>query len=165
MFIQVGKHMLNKPRPIVNTFLYNYDKSYLLSAKKHLPKGVFVGDEFHKEVQQSCTILRPVLKLANKTDSYKGKCNMEVHHLVIKGTKHDISNIHGLPSEISCMAATQKTDKDMVCYFGQLSPFSNFHFIVDDFEFVNSEQYIQWTKANYFTDSATANLILALMIQ
>ena len=52
----------------------------------------------------------------------------------------------------------------MVCYFGQLSPFSNFHasnFIVDDCEFVNLEQYIQWTKANYFKDSATANLILA----
>ena len=52
----------------------------------------------------------------------------------------------------------------MVCYFGQLSPFSNFHvsnFIVDDCEFVNSEQYIQWTKANYFKDKAMANLILA----
>ena len=51
---------------------------------------------------------------------------------------------------------TQKSDDDMICYFGQLSPFSNFHaskFIVDDCEFVNSEQYIQWTKANYFKDS------------
>ena len=27
-------------------------------------------------------------------------------------------------------------------------------------EFVNSEQYIQWTKANYFKDSVMANLIL-----
>ena len=35
------------------------------------------------------------------------------------------------------------------------------NFIVEDCEFVNSEQYIQWTKANFFKDSATANLILA----
>ena len=89
---------------------------------------------------------------------------MEGHHLIIKGTKYDTSNIHELLSEISGMAATQKTDDDTVCYFGQLSPFSNFHvssFIVDDCEFVNSEQYIQWTKANYFKDSAMTNLILA----
>ena len=115
----------------------------MLNTKKNLPKGVFVENEFSKEVQWSHTILRPVLKLANKTDSYKGVCKMEGHHLVIKGTKYDISNIHELPSEISGMAATQKTDDDMVCYFGQLSPFSNFHmsnFIVDDCEFVNLEQ-------------------------
>ena len=89
---------------------------------------------------------------------------MEGHHLVIKGTKYNISNIHELPSEISGMAATQKTDDDMVCSFRQLSPFSNFHagnFIVDDCELVNSEQYIQRSKANYFKDSAMANLILA----
>ena len=90
-------------------------------------KGVFVENEFPKEVQWSCTMLRPVLKLAHKTDSYKGKCKMEGHHLVIKGTKYDISNICELPSEISGMAVTQKTDDDTVCYFGQLSPFSNFH--------------------------------------
>ena len=145
------------------TFLYNYDKSYLLNTKKYLPKGVFVENEFPKELQWSRTILRPVLKLANKTDLYKGKCKMEVHHLVINKTKYDISNIHELPSEISGMAAT-KTDDDMVCYFGQLSSFSNFYasnFIVDDCEFVNLEQYIQWTKASYFKDSAMANLVLA----
>ena len=99
----------------------------MLNEKKHLPKGVFVENEFPKEVQWSWTILRPVLKLANKTDSYKGKCKMEGHHLVIKGNKYDISDIHKLLSEISGMAATQKTDDDKVCYFGQISPFSNFH--------------------------------------
>ena len=62
------------------------------------------------------------------------------------------------------MATTQKSDDNMVCYFGQLSSFSNFpvsNFIVDDYEFVNSEQYISRTKAKCFKDSATANLILA----
>ena len=107
-FRQVRKYRLNKPRTIPITFLYNYDKSYLLNAKKHLPDSVFVENEFPKEVQQSCTILRPVLKLVNKTDSYKGKWKMEGHHLVIKGTKYDISNIHELLSEISGMVATQK---------------------------------------------------------
>ena len=123
-------------------------KATCLNAKKHLPKGVYVENEFPKEVQQSHTILRPVLKLANKTESYKGKCKIEGHHFVIKGTKYDISNIHKLLSQISGMAATQNTDDDTVCYFGQLSPFRNFHvsnFIVDDYEFVNSEQYTQWT--------------------
>ena len=83
-------------------------KATCFNAKKHLPKGVFVENEFPKEVQASLTILRPVLKLANKTNSYQGKCKMEGHHLVIKGTKHDTSNIHEIPSEISGIAATQK---------------------------------------------------------
>ena len=33
--------------------------------------------------------------------------------------------------------------------------------MVEDCGFVSLEQYIQWTKANYFKDSATANLMLA----
>ena len=89
---------------------------------------------------------------------------MAAHHLIIKGTKYDISNFHELPGEMSGRATTQNSDKDMICFFWQLSPFSNFHasnFIVDDCEFVNSEQYIQWTKAKYYEGSATANLILA----
>ena len=142
------------------TFVQNYDKSYLFSAKKHLPKGVFVENDFPNEVQQSHTIFRLVLKLANKTDSYEGKCKMEGHHFVIKGTKYDISNIHELPSEISGMAATQKWTMTWYAVLGSSAHFINFHasnFIVDDCEFVNSEQYIQWTKANYFKDSATAN--------
>ena len=91
----------------MNSNIYNYDKSYLLNAKKHLPKGIFVENEFPKEVQWSCTILRPVIKLANKTDLYKGKCKMEGHHLERKGTKYDISTIHELPRENSDMVATQ----------------------------------------------------------
>ena len=61
-----------------------------------------------KEGQQSCTILRPVLNLAIKTDCYKGKCKMEGHHLVFKETKYDISNIHELQSKIHGMAAMLK---------------------------------------------------------
>ena len=83
---------------------------------------------------------------------------MEGHHLVIKGTKYDTSNIHELPSEISGMAATEKTDDDMVCYFGQLSPFSNFHvsnFIVNDCEFVKSEKCLLLL---YYTQSNTVSL-------
>ena len=74
------------------------------------------------------------------------------------------SNIHELLSKISGMVAMQKSDDDSMLFWEKLSPFSNFHvsnFIVDDCEFVNLEQYIQWTKANYFKDSAMANLILA----
>ena len=63
-------------------------------AHQGMTKVVFVENEFPKEVQKSHTILRPVLKLTNKTDSHKGKCKMEGCHLVIKGTKYDISNIH-----------------------------------------------------------------------
>ena len=77
---------------------------------------------------------------------------MEVHHLVIKGTKYDISNIHELLSEISwCGSHTKKQVMTQYAILGNFSPFSNFHvsnFIVDDCEFVNLEKYIQCTKAN-----------------
>ena len=63
------------------------------------------------------------------------------------------------------MAATQKTDNDAVCYFGQHSPFNNFHvsnFIVDDGEFVNSEQYIhnniKVNNIDYYSSNAICNL-------
>ena len=67
-FRQVGKYSLNKPTPILITFLYNYDKCYLLNAEKNLQKAAFVENEFPKEVQWSHTILWLVLKFANKTD-------------------------------------------------------------------------------------------------
>ena len=55
-------------------------KATCLVQRNISQKGIFVDNEFPKEVQWSHTILRPVLKLTNKTDSYEGKCKMEGHH-------------------------------------------------------------------------------------
>ena len=81
----------------------------------------------HLQYNGKRNALRLVLKLANQKDAYKGKCNLDADTLVIKGIKYMVNNISELQEDISAMKATQKMNEKTLCYFGELSPFSNLH--------------------------------------
>ena len=120
-------------------------------------------DEFMHKVQWKRNVLRPVLKLANQKDAYKGKCKLDADTLVIKGIKYTVNNISELPEEISVMKATQKMNEKTVCYFGELSPIKNLHphrFHLHNTDYHSSEQYIQHVKAKMFGDKTAASAIL-----
>ena len=83
---------------------------------------------------------------------------------MIKGIKYMVNNISKIPEEISAMKATQKMYGKTLCYFGELSPFSNLHpyrFCLHNTDYHSSEQYIQHTKAKMFGDKTAASTILS----
>ena len=104
-----------------------------------------------------------MLKVANQKDAYKGKWKLDAGTLVIKGIKYMVNNISELPEEISAMKATQKMNEKTLCYFGELSPFSNLYpcrFHLHNTDYHSLEQYIQHAKAKMFGDKTTASTIL-----
>ena len=88
---------------------------------------------------------------------------MDGSTLVIQGKKYTRENVHQLPEKINGYNCTTKTDENMVCFFGELNPFSNFHpcsFEVVGVKYHSSEQFIQHMKARFFEDKKSAEAIL-----
>ena len=96
-------------------------------------------------------------------DKYKRKSKLDGDTLVLHGTKYNVTNLHTLPTELSCFNVSSKTKDDIIGFFGELNPFSNFYeskFQYNGVNYNNSEQFIQHSKATYFKDEKSANEIL-----
>ena len=160
---RIGIYNALKTRPIKVEFNNKVDIDHLLYNRKRLPEGVFVDKEYTDEVSQTRRLLRPILKLARSIDHYKGKCKMVDDYLVILGKKYTRENLNQLPDDLSEFLATSNTNPSTFCFFGELSPFSNFHSSTFDYkgtQFHSSEQLIQYKKAELFHDNRTITNIL-----
>ena len=83
---------------------------------------------------------------------------MNYDKVVIQGKDYTLNNLHELPEDINCFKATSKSDDETVGFFGEANPLSNFHpakFIHECQIYISSEQFIQATKAAYFSDLDT----------
>ena len=124
---RLGCYSENRNRPISITFENKSDSDLLLKWKKKLPDGIFVDREYCSETEKERQFLRPVLKEARNSEEFRGKCKMDGSTLVLQGKKFTRDNIHQLPEKLSGFNCTSKSNKDIICYFGELNPFSNFH--------------------------------------
>ena len=158
----LGTYNRNKKRVVRVTFLYMKHKSCLLSRKRNLPSGIYVDEAYPDIIKQKRASLQPILKLALRTEGYKGKCKLDRDQLIIKGSKYNIDTLHKLPDDLALYKANQKSNKECLIFHGQHTPLSNFHtspFIIEDKKFSSSEQYIQYKKACHFHDYSTAEKI------
>ena len=109
-------------------------------------------------------MLRPILKAAREIEEFKGKCQMEGAELIIKSRRYNSQNLHALPAPLSGFNATSKSDDEVLGFFGELNPLSNFHaapFTIGNINYHSSEQYIQHMKSELFKDMTTSTAILA----
>ena len=134
-----------------------------MDSRDWLPQGVTVSREYSQDVENQCKLLRPILNLARSIKHYNGKCKLQKDHLVIHGIKNGVEDLHKLPSDLSGFHASSKQDKKSHIFFGELSPFSNFHkakFTLNSREYFCSEQFIQEQKALHYGDTQRAQRIL-----
>ena len=120
--------------------------------------------EYSEETEKARKILKPILKLATSKPHYKGKCKLDEDVLIIQGKRYTTGNLHTLPEDISTFEATSKSAKDVIGFFGELNPFSNFYrttFELDNRVYHSSEQYIHIQKAIFFNNTKTADSIMA----
>ena len=126
-------------------------------------KGIFVSREFSPEIERKrCTML-PILRAARHIENYKKQIRLEKDKVVIKGKDYDMGNIHDLPEDLNAFKVTSKENEYVVGYFGELNPLSNFFpakFTVNGINYISSEQYIQASKAKYFSDIDVYNQIM-----
>ena len=126
---------------------------------------MFIDKQYNEDVENQRKLLRPILKLARGIEHYQGKCKLEDNYLVIHGKKNGSKDLHKLPNDLSGFHASSKLDEKngIHAFFGELSPFSNFHpanFTVDGISYNCSEQYIQNQKALLFNDVDTSDRIM-----
>ena len=88
---------------------------------------------------------------------------MEGTTLIIKGKKYGLHNLHELPKGLSTFDVSSKSSDEVIGFFGELNPFSNFHpskFTHNRYTYHCLEQMIQHVKAMHFNDERTATSIL-----
>ena len=123
---------------------------------------MFLDRKYTPEIEHQCKLLRHILKLAHSKDEYKGKCKLEDNYLVIHDIKYATGDLHKLPNDLSGYHASSKSDDETTVYFGELSPFSNFHkspFQLSRKSYFCSEQFIQEQKCLEFKNNITAEMI------
>ena len=165
---RLGKYKTGKSRPISIAFEKKSHADILFKSKSWLPRGVYIDREYTQEVENKRKLLHPILKLARSIEKYRGKCKLEDNRLVILGTTYTVDDLHKLPNNLSGFHASSKTDtnNNVIAFFGELSPFSNFHkspFQHGRQEYHCSEQFVQEQKALLFNDTKTAESIMISM--
>ena len=78
--------------------------------------------------------------------------------------KYRMHNICDLPYELSGHKVTSRSSNNIIGFFEELNPMSNFHkceFTVDNKKLGSTEQYVQYTKACYFENHDLARHNLA----
>ena len=162
---RIGKYKTGKNHPISTVFERKSHAEVLYESKSWLPHGVFIDKQYTEDVENQRKLLRLILKLARSIEHYHGKCKLEDNYLVIHGKKYGTKDLHKLPNDLSGFHASSKQDEKngIHTFFGELSPFSNFHpakFSIDGTSYTSSEQYIQNQKALLFDDVDTSDRIM-----
>ena len=88
---------------------------------------------------------------------------MDGARFILDGKTYTKDNLHKLPEKISSYNVSTKTNDNVVGFFGELSPFSNFHpshFVHNDQAYHCMKQLTQHEKAKLFGDSEASNKIL-----
>ena len=160
---RLGKKDVNRTRPISVEFSIKFDVEQIFANRFDLNDGIYVNREYSKETERNRRLLRPILQAAKKLPEYKDVCRMEADVLNLNGTKFNKDNLHELPVKLNIMDITTKSNADVVGFFGEICPLSNFYpskFLYKGIEFHSSEQFIQHAKATFFGDPHTQNTIL-----
>ena len=160
---RIGRYNPLRSRPVKVKFTNKQDVDLVLKNRRKLPEEIYVEREYSKTTERERTMLRPVLKAARKMDKYYKKCRMEGAHVVLDGKHFYRDNIHTLPPELAADKVTSKSNNEIIAFFGELHPLSNFHrceFIHEGETYYSAEQLIQHKKAIYFDDKIAQNRIL-----
>ena len=143
---RLGNYSSRQGRPISIQFESPSAAQYFWKNKGYIPEGIRVRHQYTDETEQHRRILRPVFNAAKVHPEYHGKCRMDGSNLIIKEKKIGMHNLSELPDELSGHKVTSRLRANMICFFGELNPLSNFHRCtckVKGLEFSSSEQYIK----------------------
>ena len=128
-----------------------------------MKKGVFVDREYNKETECARSTLRPILKATKKIPKIPKKGCLEGDKFILDGKSYSKESLHKLPEKISSYNVLTKQNDEVVSFFAEQSPFSNFHpspFRYNEQDYHCAEQLIQHEKAKLFGDFEMEDKIL-----
>ena len=160
---RLGRYNRDRPRPFSIEFVHHEDVAFIMENRGYLSNGVYVNREFSPEIERRHRTMLPILRAARFIDGYKKQIRLDKDKIVIKGKDYDMSNIHDLPEDLNAFTVTSKENDEVVGYFGELNPLSNFFpapFTLNGINYISSEQFIQASKAQYFGDTDMLNQVM-----
>ena len=161
----LGRYIPGRKRAIIANFQWYGDVNMILNNRKYLPNGIYVNEDFPHEIVNRRKLLRPILKMGLQLPHYKGKIKLSYDKLIVNGRSYTVSQLKDLPNDLDPAKSCEKENNDVVAFFGQHSPLSNFYpctFKSNNETFVSSEQYIQAEKAGFFNDDESRSKIMRL---
>ena len=158
-----GKYNPDRHHPIIINWQCYPDKQHILRNRRCLPDGIYVDDDFPVEIIECRNILRPILKLGLQKEHYCGNIRMNYDKLVVNGKSYGVQDLSSLPRDLDPRSTCELANMEIIAFFGQFNPFSNFHPAkskVNGTIFNCSEQYIQYKKAEHYNDDTTGSKIM-----
>ena len=160
---RLGKPNPTRPRPISVEFDRRVDADIVYDSRFYLTKGVFIDREFNLETEKCRRTLCPILRAVKQKSEYRYKSRLEGAKLVIDGKRYSVNDLDRLPDSLQPFEVSTKANEEMLGFFGELCPFSNFYpinFTFNGATYHSSEQFIQHQKALYCKDYEAANKIM-----
>lgn len=161
---RLGKKEDNRIRPISVEFSNKFDVEQIYANRFDFNEGIYVDRQYSKETDRNRRLLRPILQAAKKLPEYKGLCRLEEDVLNLNGTRFTKENLHELPQKLNIVEITTKKNANIIGFFGEICPFSNFYpsnFFYKGVEYHSSEQFIQHAKAKFFGDKYAAAAVMS----
>ncbi len=163
---RLGPYIPNQHRPVIAHFHWFGDLRFILGNRSQLPSGIYVREDFPPEIEDRRRVLRPIFNAASHNDNYRGKVKLSVDKLIVNHkvyTVAPVNNLKDLPEDLNPMKLSQRENDELLAYFGQGSPYSNFNkikFNVNGVPYNCGEQFIQASKATEFNDDVMHQKIM-----
>ena len=157
-FVRCHRVKMGKaPFPIICRFHYFGDRQRVFDKRKEL-KGtnVFVEEHFSEETYKQRKALLPIQLAARKQGL---KSFLKLDKVMIDGKLYGVNDLENLPVSLKYVATCSKQNDEVVAFFGERSPLSNFYktsFTDGSTTYHSTEMYLQHHKALLFQDEVTA---------
>ena len=161
-----GSFKQGRTRRVICAFNWYVDVSFILKNQKHLPKGIYVSEDYPEEWVDRRKVLKPLFNAAKRRDNLKYKTHLNKDRLVIDShifTVGPTCNIQEANSLLDVSSSYERSDAAKVLFLGSLLPFSNLYqskFSINNVEYNCVEQYIQSEKAAAFNNDLSHNKIM-----
>jgi ribA/ribD-fused uncharacterized protein len=153
---RLGKKQPGKCRPIIVRFHFYGDRMQVWKkriALQNTPQ--WIAEDFPSEIQDRRRILKLILKSAYEQDPRKPEdindIYLSIDKLIIGGVVYTINNLRSLPENLRPeKISTPQIGENVVAFYNELSPLSNFHpakFNHEGEQFLHVEQFFCAKKA------------------
>ena len=161
-FYRRGVYNRKFNRPVLIEFSNYADVMIIMENKHQLPRGVFVHEDLPLEIESNRLKMFKIYLYAKK-NGYQKRCRMERDKLIIDSKTIGVNNLKDLPEDLHPKNTCERRTDEIVAFFGEHSPLSNFHqcqIKYDGYTYSSVEQILQSEKADlYDADEEHAKIL------
>ena len=160
---RLGRFSKHRIRPLSKELHHKQDIEYILENRYDLEQGIYVDREYPMDIERKRKTLLPVLRAAKRSSEFEKHSRLEDDKIVLKGLSYSVNTLNQLPEELNIFKVMTRETGNVVGFFGEINPLSNFYpaaFAYDGVHYISSEQFIQSHKAKFFGDVDMYNQIM-----